>query len=79
MIGGSDKKSKFQIEPDPDKSKCEKSPAGHYREEGDDAFCVYLYDEDMKPMENVDIEMLTSDGVKVRDRETGETKTIRKS
>lgn len=77
-LRGSDKKSKFQIDPDPNKSKCEKSPAGHYLEEGGQGVCVYLYDEDMKPMENVDIEMLTDNGVKVRDKETGKTHMIEK-
>lgn len=70
---GKDGNAKVQFEKNADQSKCEKSPAGHYI----DGVCIYLYDEEMKPMDGVEVEDLTPSGqVKVRDKETNEIGTI---
>lgn len=75
-VGGNGS-GKVQIEGNADKGKCEKSPAGNYLEAGGESICVYLYDDDMSPMKNVEVEDLTPSGeVKVKDKETGRTGTI---
>lgn len=79
MVGirGDDKVAKTQIKVNADESECKSSPAGHFVKAGDVDVCLYLYQEDMKPTENVEVEDITPKGEAiVRNTDTGEKSKV---
>lgn len=64
------------LDEDIEKSQCEQHPAGHYvqKADGSDA-CLFIYEGD-GPVKDLEVENITPEGVKVRDKNTGETETL---
>jgi hypothetical protein len=78
--GGDDgKKAQTKIDLSPDPQKCKEQPAGHLIEQDGKQACVYLYDEEMRPMKNVDVQSLTPSGnVKLEDGRTIKPSSVKK-
>lgn len=76
LRGGGDQIKKTQIELNVDPNRCDRQPGGHLIKSGETNVCIYLYDADEKPIKDVEVEDLTSDGAIVRDKKTGERETV---
>lgn len=62
------KKGLIKVKENTDPSECKDSPAGHLIEAGGKEICVFTYDKDRSPMEDVEVDVLGDGRVQISDR-----------
>ncbi len=69
-------KTRIVVDEETEQGRCEKHPAGHPVTTKTGDACLFIYSEEGKPINGVEIENITPDSVELKDSDTGETKKV---